>query len=70
MRVRMMVPLSGTRNGKDWPKVGGVIDLPDDEARGLVSGHVAIVARDLETADAPVDMVETATSPRRKAKAT
>ncbi|MDP8928668.1 MAG: hypothetical protein M3O70_08870 [Actinomycetota bacterium] len=32
MKIRMKVEVTGTRNGQKWPPVGGVIDLPDDEA--------------------------------------
>lgn len=41
MRVRMKGDISGTRNGVDWPRPGGEIELPDDEARSLISNDMA-----------------------------
>lgn len=35
MRVKMKVGIAGTRNGEEWPPLGGGIDLPDDEATHL-----------------------------------
>jgi hypothetical protein len=46
-KVRMLVTLTGTRNGVDWPPVGGEIELPAAEAADLVAaGHA-------ESADKP-----------------
>lgn len=37
--------ISGTRNGVDWPKPGGTIELPDDEALDyLNAGYVRPLA--------------------------
>jgi len=44
MRVLMCVPISGSRNGADWPPVGGTIDLPADEAEHLCAAGLAIPA--------------------------
>jgi hypothetical protein len=41
MQVRMLQPISGTRNDQPWPAPGEVIDLPDDEASDLVRSGVA-----------------------------
>jgi hypothetical protein len=30
--VRMLVQITGLRNGESWPVIGEVLDLPDDEA--------------------------------------
>lgn len=38
MRVRMKVTISGTRDGENWPERGGVVDLPDEEARQMIAG--------------------------------
>lgn len=44
MRVRLAQPMSGTRNGVPWPEVGSTVDLPEDEARGMLeSGHATAV---------------------------
>lgn len=40
MRVRMLVQVTGTRNGAAWPAPGEEIDLPKHEAEKLVAaGH-------------------------------
>lgn len=41
MKVRMKVAISGQRNGVEWPTVGSVIDLPDDEAAGYCAAGMA-----------------------------
>lgn len=41
MLVRMRGDISGSRNGQDWPRKGGTIDLPDDEARALIANRMA-----------------------------
>lgn len=67
MRVKMLVSLTGTRNGVDWPPRGATVDLPDAEARDLVAGGLAALPV-VETATAP-GAPETAamtTKPRRK----
>lgn len=55
MRVEMRVELSGTRNGAEWPPVGGVVDLPDGEAVDLLNAGLAGAVRDPdpETATVP-----------------
>lgn len=67
MRVRMKVSLSGTRDGKDWPPVGGSVDLPGDEAAHLVSAGLAVPDDEqpaVEEATAPP--AETSTPQQRK----
>lgn len=50
-RVRMVVGLSGTRNGADWPPIGGEVTLPDSEAADLVAAGLAVaVAAPVESA--------------------
>lgn len=41
MRVSMRVQITGTRDGVDWPRPGGEVDLPDGEARSMVSAGLA-----------------------------
>lgn len=41
MKIRMLVQVSGTRNGLDWPARGSVVDLPDDEAQSYVDNGMA-----------------------------
>jgi hypothetical protein len=42
MRVLLTQKPSGTRDGLDWPEAGTEIDLPEAEARSLISGGVAV----------------------------
>ncbi|KJS60660.1 hypothetical protein [Streptomyces rubellomurinus] len=50
MRVRMLVQMSGTRDGQDWPPPGAVLDLPEAEAHQLVTHRNAAA---VEHEDAP-----------------
>jgi hypothetical protein len=42
MKVRMIAQVSGTRDGQNWPEPGTVLDVPDAEARALISGGSAV----------------------------
>lgn len=42
MRVLLTQKPSGTRDGRDWPEAGTEIDLPEAEARALISGGSAV----------------------------
>ncbi len=54
MKVRMKGRIEGTRNGVRWPEAGTVLDLPEGEARDLISiGLAAPVAAEPELATAP-----------------
>jgi len=70
MKVKMLVSITGTINGKDWPATGGVIDLTADVAADLISNRYAEPIVDTpprETAAAdPVN--ETAVAPTGKAR--
>lgn len=56
MRVQMLVHISGGRgDGRDWPELGGVIDVGDEEARDLVRAKLARADPDEERAVAPDD---------------
>ena len=35
-KVRMIVKIAGTRDGKDWPAPGQTISVPEDEANTLI----------------------------------
>ena len=41
-KVTMLAKVSGTRDGVQWPEVGGIIDVSEGEAIGLISGGLAI----------------------------
>ena len=42
MIVKMFIKISGTRNGEEWPEAGGTIELPESEARNLISNGWAL----------------------------
>ncbi|MBK7450573.1 MAG: hypothetical protein IPJ47_14590 [Anaerolineales bacterium] len=45
MRVRLLLQLTGTRDGVRWPAPGGEVDLPDREgAKMCASGYAEPVA--------------------------
>lgn len=68
MKIRMIVEMSGSRNGQPWPKRGQTVDLPTGEAQHLVdSGIAERVSEDaapVETATPPT--AETSTPPKAK----
>lgn len=60
-KVRMVVKISGARDGKDWPAPGETISLPKDEADQLIrNGQAAELNPPEENALADVLGVETA----------
>lgn len=65
MRIRMIVAMSGTRNGEPWPARGETTELPTAEAAHLVGAGIAEAVPDepppVETAAAPP--AETRTQP-------
>ena len=69
--VRMVVTITGTRNGEDWPKAGGTIDVPDAEAADLIAAGLAVAAEPakVQTATAPAPEKATAKKAARKATA-
>lgn len=54
MKVRLLVSISGTRNGQPWPPAGNVVDLPDDEAQHMVEREQAIPEADFRSAETAV----------------
>lgn len=44
MKVRLIVDISGTRDGAPWPPRGNTLDLPDEEARQMISAEQAVPA--------------------------
>ena len=65
MKIRITVPMSGTRNGEEWPVVGSVVDVTDDEATSYITNGIAVDLDD-EFATAPSGDVETATAKRTR----
>lgn len=41
MRVRMLVEITGTRNGQDWPAPGEILECGDAEAAKLIANKHA-----------------------------
>lgn len=69
MKIRMIVEMSGSRNGQPWPKRGQTVDLPTGEAQHLVDSGIAAKAGEdtapVETATPPA--AETSVPPKAKA---
>lgn len=42
MRVSMRAKITGTRDGADWPSIGGEVDLPESEAADLITTGLAV----------------------------
>lgn len=42
MRVRMVVGVSGTRSGEDWPPPGGVLEVSGEEGAHLCRAGIAV----------------------------
>jgi|TARA_Y100000034_G_scaffold108415_1_gene138745 hypothetical protein len=40
-KVKMLVKLSGTRNGDDWPNAGDTLEVSKDESVNLVANGYA-----------------------------
>ena len=40
-KVKMLIKISGERNGSEWPEIGETVDVPKDEAESLVSNGYA-----------------------------
>jgi hypothetical protein len=63
--IKMSIHVTGTRNGVEWPYVGGTIELPYGEAVQLAAaGYGSLVgeARDAAIAnEAAPEAIETAT---------
>ena len=49
MLVRMLINITGSRDGSPWPAPGGTLDVPDHEAESLIANGYA----EAERADAP-----------------
>lgn len=75
MRVRMLIQISGTRNGQPWPAKGGTVDLPDAEAKHLCESGIAEAVKtpkkteSATTNDAPETATKSTTPKGRKSRA-
>lgn len=60
-RVLMLVQISGTRDGRDWPSPGAVIELPAHEAAALIRQFTAVPAPEPDEAATVAETAEAAT---------
>jgi len=67
MEIKLKVTLSGTRDGIEWPPVGGSVDLPEAEAAQMIAAGLAsaVAPAPIETATADTSTVETRKRVRR-----
>jgi len=67
MKIKLKVTLSGTRDGIEWPPVGGSVDLPEAEAAQMIAAGLAsaVAPAPIETATADTSKVETRKRARR-----
>lgn len=59
-KVQMLINISGTRNGEDYPPAGGILEVTDVEAKQFIEHGWAREPRDVETATAPTSGLTTA----------
>lgn len=67
-RVRLLLQIAGDHDGRPWPAVGTEIDLPESEARCLVTnGYAHYVAASVDTEAAIAQpVIETAAITTRR----
>lgn len=65
--IKLKVTISGTRDGVEWPPIGGAIDLPEAEAAQMIAAGLAsaVTSAPVETATANTSAVETRKRVRR-----
>lgn len=69
MKVRLLVSISGTRDGVLWPERGEVVDLPAAEAHDLHAARMVAYVDDDEAPEAAVaPKAETAALPKPRAR--
>ena len=66
MKVQMLIRISGTRNGEDWPAVGGVVDVTRREAERLIAAKFAKPVEAEPKKAAPV--IERAVAPKAETR--
>lgn len=57
--IRMRALISGSRNGKKWPKPGQTLEVPEAEAAQLIAQGIATAVDQEETTTAPQINMET-----------
>ncbi|MHC6176236.1 hypothetical protein [Glutamicibacter sp. X7] len=58
--IRMRALISGSRNGKKWPKPGQTLEVPEAEAAQLIAQGIATAVEAEENTSAPKAKIETA----------
>lgn len=69
MKIRMLVAMSGTRNGQEWPAKGVVAELPTAEAAHLCAAGIAEPVGDRNEPQQPETAVAPDTSEKRGSRA-
>lgn len=69
MKVEMKLKIAGSRNGVRWPEVGGVVDLPENEARDLIDQGLAKPLAVTQKAAEAVKKVERAVAKKPEKRA-
>ena len=64
--VRMLVKLSGSRDGVEWPAVGEVLVCPDEEAASLIGTCLAVADAKADAGDV-VEVTATPEAPENAA---
>lgn len=60
-RIRMLVAITGTRNGEPWPEVGEEVDVSEAEAVDMITAGLAEVGEE-------VDVTASKPEPKSRAK--
>lgn len=68
MKVRLIVSLTGTRDGVDWPPIGEAFDLPDGEAADYIAAGLCVKAEPSAPEAAVAPAPETAAAPKPRAR--
>ena len=50
MKIKMLVNITGTIDGQEWPERGGVIDVAEHVAADMIGNKFAEACDELETA--------------------
>ncbi len=67
MKIRMLIEISGTIDGQQWPAIGGTIEVADHVGADMIANRFAEVDGTVETA-AVNPVKETAAKPATRAR--
>lgn len=68
--VRMLVSVSGTRDGVEWPPAGSVVVLPAAEAGDMILSGLAVAVDDGGRESAVLEPDESAVAPSPRKRST